>query len=184
LVEQQEFKDLILHLNPLTQTISKTTLVRDLQKEFNKGQEGLKAELKEHVNAGGRVSLTTDCWTSPNWKEFAAVTVHIIKKDSWEHKATILDIIELENPSYTGLYLAQELIKVTDAYDITKAVISVTRDNATTNDTLLSEYQEMVQLQYQQMGEEDQARFFLQFQREEGDIGCVSHIYNLGVMAG
>jgi hypothetical protein len=72
------------------------------------------------------------------------VTVHIIKKDSWEHKATILDIIKLENPSYTGLYLAQELIKVTDAYDITKAVISVTRDNATTNDTLLSKYQEMV----------------------------------------
>ena len=54
------------------------------------------------------------------------MTVYIIKKDLQEHKATILDIIELENPSYTGLYLAQELIKVTDTYNITKVVISVT----------------------------------------------------------
>ena len=72
------------------------------------------------------------------------MTVYIIKKDSQEHKATILDIIKLKNPSYTSLYLAQELIKVTDVYNITKAVISVTQDNATTNDTLLSKYQEMV----------------------------------------
>jgi hypothetical protein len=34
------------------------------------------------------------------------------------------------------------------------------------------------------MNDEDQARFFLQFNRGEGDIRCCAHIYNLGVIEG
>jgi hypothetical protein len=72
-----------------------------------------------------------------NYKEFAAVTAHWINTE-WEHKSTLLDIIELENPVHSGLYLAAELLKVTNNYGITHTIISVTRDNASVNDTLTS----------------------------------------------
>ena len=53
----------------------------------------------------------------------------------------ILDIIELENSVNCGLYLAEEWVKVTDTFDIIKSAISVTRDNASVNDALLTDFQ-------------------------------------------
>lgn len=38
--------------------------------------------------------------------------------------------------------------------------------------------------QWEEMNDEKKAQYSLQFKRHEGDIGCVSHIYNLGVVAG
>lgn len=183
LVAQAEFNDLIKHLNPMVHAISPTTLCRDLESEFERGRDMLKAELQGHVRNSGRVSLTTDCWTAGNYKEFAAVTAHWINTD-WERRSTILDIIELENPVHCGLYLAEELVKVTDTFDITKSVISVTRDNASVNDALLTDFQRRVEKQWEEMNEEKKTQYALQFKRDEGDIGCVSHIYNLGVVNG
>lgn len=75
-------------------------------------------------------------------------------------------------------------MKVTDAFDITKSVIPVTRDNASVNDTLLTDFQWIAEKQWEEMNDEKKAQYPLQFKRHEGDIGCVSHIYNLGVVAG
>jgi hypothetical protein len=49
---------------------------------------------------------------------------------------TILDIIRLENTVHCGLDLAEELVKVTNRFDIAKYVISMTYDNVSVNDAL------------------------------------------------
>jgi hypothetical protein len=93
----------------------------------------------------------------------------------------LLDIVWMSNPIHSGAYLAEVLCRVTDWYDITKAIISVTRDNAGTNDTMLDELEALVEERYAVMSDEDQAKYVLRSNRTEGDIGCVSHIYNLAI---
>lgn len=183
LVEQDEFMELIRHLNPIAPTISKTTLVRDLKKEFKNGQNILKEELAQYVKIGGRFSLTTDCWTASNYKEFAAITIHWVTPD-WEQKSQVLDIVELTNPVHSGAYLAKEVIKATDFFNITHSIVAITHDNASVNDVLLQEFQDIALEKWKALGDEEQCRKWLQFTLEEGDIRCVSHICNLGVIAG
>lgn len=183
LVEQDEFIELVQHLNPFTPIISTRTLVRDLKKEFEEGQKVLKAKLAEHVKIGGRFSLTTDCWTASNYKEFAAITIHWVNPN-WEHQSDILDIVELTNPVHSGVYLAQEVVKATDFFNITHSIVAITHDNASVNDVLLKEFQAIALEKWHALGDEEQCHKWLQFTIEEGDIRCVSHIYNLGVVAG
>jgi hypothetical protein len=183
LVEQDEFIELIRHLNPIAPTISKTTLLRDLKKEFKNGQNILKEELAQYVKIGGRFSLTTDCWTASNYKEFAAITIHWVTPN-WEQKSQVLDIVELTNPVHSGAYLAKEVIKATDFFDITHSIVAITHDNASVNDVLLQEFQDIALKKWRALSDEEQCRKWLQFTLEEGDIRCVSHIYNLGVIAG
>jgi hypothetical protein len=183
LVEQDEFIKLIQHLNPFAPTVSTRTLVRDLKKEFEEGQKILKAKLADHVKISGRFSLTTDCWTAGNYKEFAAITIHWVNS-SWEHQSEILDVVELTNPVHSGAYLAQVVIKATDFFDITHSIVVITHDNASVNDVLLKDFQAITLEKWQALGDEEQCQKWLQFTIEEGDIRCVSHIYNLGVVAG
>jgi hypothetical protein len=49
----------------------------------------------------------------------------------------LLNVMRLTNPVHSGAYLAEVLCEVTDWYDITKAIISIKRDNAGTNNTML-----------------------------------------------
>jgi hypothetical protein len=45
----------------------------------------------------------------------------------------------------------------------------------------LNEYEVLVEERYAITSDEDQAKYFLQFNRTEGDIRYASHIYNLAV---
>jgi hypothetical protein len=59
----------------------------------------------------------------------------------------VLNVVELKEPSYTGAYLYYELVKVTDFYDITKAIFTITHDNTTPNDLMLKELESIVETQ-------------------------------------
>jgi hypothetical protein len=52
-----------------------------------------------------------------------------------------LDIIELTDPVHSGEYLAEKLSEITDSLKITKAVFTITRDNAAPNNTMLNEFE-------------------------------------------
>jgi hypothetical protein len=98
--------------------------------------------------------------------------------------STLLDIIELTNPVYSGKYLATKMLEVTDRLGITCVIISVTRDNVSPNDIMLDEFEAVVTRQYDQMSDRDQAYFCCKFNRKEGDVRCCAHIYNIAVQAG
>ena len=183
LVDQPETRALFTFLNPKIKQISRRTLRKDIQLRYEEGEAIQKKKLESHVNAGGRIALTTDGWSGNNKLDYEAVTAHY-KTIAGDHESLLLDIIELTDPSHTGSYLCKKLLEVTDRMEISHAVISVTRDNAAPNDTMLYEYEATIAERYDEMGVRDQAYFFCRFNRVEGDVRCCAHIYNIAVQAG
>jgi hypothetical protein len=167
-------------LNPSVTLYSSRSLVRDLKKEFDKAHERKKIQLGEYIAGGGRIALTTDAWSARNYHDYIAVTGYYQDKNN-VYISLLLDIVRLSNPIHSGVYLAEVLCEVTDWYNITKAIISITRDNAGTNDTILDELETLVEERYAVMSDEDQAKYVLRFNRTEGDICCISYIYNLAI---
>jgi hypothetical protein len=50
--------------------------MRDLTSLFTTAWELLILKLAKHIKLSGRLSLTTDTWSSRNYKSFTAVTGH------------------------------------------------------------------------------------------------------------
>ena len=76
-----------------------------------------------------------------------------------------MDIIELTDAVHNGPYLAKKLLEVTDRFQITSSVTSITRDNAAPNDVMLAEFEAEVANKYDLMEEADKAFYFLQYTR-------------------
>jgi hypothetical protein len=81
LVELPSFQALIKALNPAVLPISCQTLMQDLTLLFSSSQELLISKLAKHIKGTRRLSLTTDTWSSHNYKSFTAVTGHWIDSD-------------------------------------------------------------------------------------------------------
>jgi hypothetical protein len=90
--------------------------------------------------------------------DYVAVTAHFTTKDRVKENL-LLDIIELTEPVHSGEHLCAKLLEVTDRLGITCAIISITRDNAKPNDTMLDNFEAMVKEQFNEIEERDQAYF-------------------------
>ena len=76
LVESYSFRQMIQHLSPSTLSVSTRTLHRDLQRQFSHYRAMLHNELQQHISSGGRISLTTDTWSTRNDADYSAITAH------------------------------------------------------------------------------------------------------------
>jgi hypothetical protein len=94
IVDSQSHRRLIQYCNASILSITKSTLIRDLDKTFLSTQNSLKLELQEHIKGGGRISITIDAWSATNFKEFIVVTRYWINKD-WKQRSQLLDIVHL-----------------------------------------------------------------------------------------
>ena len=176
LIESHSFHQLVQFLSPTTLSVSSRTLHRELQRQFSYHRGLLQIELQSHITHGGWISITTDAWTARNYTEYAAVTGHWIN-EKWQHRCVLLDVIHLKEPIHSGEYLAQELAAVTDSLEITGAVFTCTRDNASANTVMLAEYEKLAserQASIQQPWK---------FTVKEGDVRCIAHIINIAVQA-
>ena len=178
IVDSISHRRLIQHCNSSILSISKQTLIRDLEKTFLSAQNALKVELQEHVKVGGRISITTDAWTATNFKEFIAVTGHWINKD-WKQRSQLLDVVYLKDPLHSSEYIAEQLLSVTDDFNITEYIFTITRDNATPNDSMLDVFEEIAGEQRDQKPDNLQQPW--SFTRREGDVRCIGHVINLAV---
>ena len=176
LIESYSFHQLVQFLSPSTLSISSRTLHRELQRQFSYHRGLLQLELQSHITHGGRISITTDAWTARNYTEYAAVTGHWIN-EKWQHRCVLLDVIHLQEPIHSGEYLAQELAAVTDSFEITGAIFTCTRDNASANTVMLSEYEKIASKQHTTIQQP------WTFTVKEGDVRCIAHIINLAVQA-
>ena len=95
--------------------------------------------MQHHIQDGSRLSITTDTWSARNYHEFTTITAHWIDKN-WIHNSTILDLIELKEPIHSSEYLALMVVKITDSFGITHLVFTITRDNASPNNTMLANF--------------------------------------------
>jgi hypothetical protein len=87
--------------------------------------------------------LTTNAWSSHNKINYIIVTGHYITKD-FETYALLLNIIEIIEPFYLGVYLCEKLLEVINRLGITCAIILVTRDNVKPNDLMLNDFEVVV----------------------------------------
>ena len=70
---------------------------------------------------------------------------------------------------------------MTNRLGITCAILVITRDNASLNNTMLNKFEAVVQEQWEAIEELDQATFCYKFNRVNGDVRCCAHIYNIAV---
>jgi hypothetical protein len=106
IVDSQSHCRLIQHCNALILSISKSTLVRDLNKTFLSAQSALKVELQEHIKLGSCISITIDTWVASNLKEFIIVIGHWINKD-WKQRSQLLNVVHLKDLIHSGEYLVE-----------------------------------------------------------------------------
>jgi hypothetical protein len=67
----------------------------------------------------GRLSFAVDAWSSPNYKAFVAITVHLMHDG--EPLRLVLDVIELAK-AHTGRNMAEAFTQVVEAFGIAKKV--------------------------------------------------------------
>lgn len=80
IVESYSYRQLIQFLSPSALSLSSRTLYRELQRQFSYHRGILQLELHSHILNGGRISITTDVWSTRNYTEYAAVTAHWINE--------------------------------------------------------------------------------------------------------
>jgi hypothetical protein len=92
-----------------------------------------------------------------------------------------LDVVKLTEPIHFGKYLAQELLAITNNFNITTTVFTVTQDNASANDVMLDEFE--AELYNKRVSMADWPKQPWNFTQKEGDVRCIEHIINLAVQA-
>ena len=118
--------------------------MKDLKTRYESAEEVVHGKLQKHINLGGRIALTTDEWAGNNKLDYIAVTAHFTTRDGVKENL-LLDIIELTELVHSGEHLCAKLLEVTDWLGITCAIISVTQDNAKLNDTMLDNFEAIVE---------------------------------------
>jgi len=91
LVEEPYFIELVHSLHPAAEIISADTLKRKLIDLYETNLEKIKKILEE---TPGKISFTTDIWTSPSTKSFVSLTAHFIDK-KWKLRSLIVDFSQL-----------------------------------------------------------------------------------------
>ena len=176
IVEGYSYRQLVHFLSPTTLSISTTTVSRELLRQFSYHRGQLIVEFNSHTKGRGRVSITADAWSARNYTQFAAVTGHWIN-DKWQQRSALLDVIHLKEPIHSGEYLAEELQAVTNGMGITGVVFTCTRDNASANNVMLSEFETLAS------NHPTTVQQPWQFAIKDGDVRCIGHIINIAVQA-
>lgn len=94
---------------------------------------------------GSRLSIAVDCWTSPFRQAFIAVTGYFLDQD-WNYGEVLLGFEPLHG-SHDGKNLGDTVLQILRAHGIADRVLSVTTDNATSNDTMIESIQDVIQSQ-------------------------------------
>ena len=89
-------------------------------KSYKNDKEKIKNVL---MNLPGKISFTTDCWTSPSSKSFMSITAHFITKD-WDLQHILLDFIEMYD-SHTGQNLKNTFVSGLENFSIENKVIFI-----------------------------------------------------------
>ena len=116
----------------------RSTVTRDCLKTYFEERLKLKTFLKEHCQ---RVCLTTDSWTSIQRLNYMCITAHFIDNE-WKLHKKILSFVPVS--SHKGEYIAKALENYLLEWGL-KNVFTVTVDNTSSNDTVMSYFRKKLQ---------------------------------------
>ncbi|KAL4554094.1 hypothetical protein LXL04_037284 [Taraxacum kok-saghyz] len=132
-VEYEGIRDIFQYLNENVITISRYTAKSDVTNLFKREKVRLKTLLE---SLPGRVSLTSDLWTSINTDGFLCVTCHFIDTE-WKLQKRILNFQHMP-PPHNGVCLTEKISSLLSDWGIEKKLFTITLDNASSNDTFFN----------------------------------------------
>lgn len=163
-VEYVGIRKCFSYLHPDVKHITRNTIKADVLKMFKREKQKLRCEL---ADIPGRISLTSDCWTSLVTDGYISFTAHYVDM-SWTLQKRILNFSFLP-PPHTGIHLCDHIFSLLKDWRIQKNIFSLTLDNASSNDVFADNIK----------GELDlicNGKFF--------HVRCCAHILNLIVQDG
>jgi len=87
--------------------------MNDLKARYIKAEKGQYIKLQTYVDSSSRIILIIDAWAGNNKLDYIIVTRHYETVDR-EYVIILLDILEIDEPVYSSIYLASKLLEVTD----------------------------------------------------------------------
>ncbi|XP_077222121.1 zinc finger BED domain-containing protein RICESLEEPER 2-like [Tasmannia lanceolata] len=139
--------------------------------ECMKVYETEKEKLKKNFKGVGRISLTSDCWTSNQTIGYMCLTAHFVDSD-WKLQRRIISFCDLEPPHF-GVVISDAISACLTEWGIQDKVQSITLDNARNNDVAAD-----------QLKINFQSRNKLHYKGKIFHIRCCAHILNLMVQDG
>jgi len=125
IVSNKSFRDFCLSLNKLYKIPDRITCKSLVCKAFTSQKD----KLQHYLSAfQGKMSITTDLWTSLSGDPIIGVTGHLIDSN-WDFKHFVLDVSVLPYP-HNGNVIAKYLYDLMISYGISKKVLLATTDSA------------------------------------------------------
>jgi hypothetical protein len=163
IVENIAFQEFLLSLNS-DYLIPGRTFIKDF---ILKSYIDKKEKLQDYfIQIKGKISFTTDIWTSRSNIPFIGITAHYIN-ENWDYKRITLDFKEIPYP-HNGKSIASSIIETFQEFKIEEKILGFTTDNASNMGTYKEELNRILEEKYTSIK----------------DIGCGAHIINLAVQKG
>lgn len=153
-------------LRPEIGPLSANTLKRTTIECYKEEGERIADQVR---NAGTKISVTLDCWTSPNTNAFLGVTAHYID-DDWTLRSLVLACIPLLG-EHSGEDLCEAFTAKCDQLALLPNLLGVTTDNAANINRFLALFERVCQ---------DKG---IAFDKKEQHARCLAHVINLAVQA-
>ncbi|GBC07730.1 hypothetical protein RclHR1_07660006 [Rhizophagus clarus] len=132
-VEEPEFIILIQSLCPTAELISADTVKRSIMDLYISNKDQIQELLME---IPGKISFTTDIWTSPSTKAFLAITAHYVDKN-WKLQNLLIDFVQIFG-QHTGENIKNTFVSALQNLSIHTKVLGITTDNASNNLTFIN----------------------------------------------
>uniref|UniRef100_A0A3Q3KEC4 BED-type domain-containing protein n=1 Tax=Monopterus albus TaxID=43700 RepID=A0A3Q3KEC4_MONAL len=123
IVQQQGFIDLLQHLQPNTNVMTRNTLVN----KVTKASVEMKTKLKAALSEIEFIATTTDCWTAHR-RSFIGVTAHWFNPQTMQRSCAALACKQLKG-SHTFSALAGALNDIHTEFNVREKIVRTTTDN-------------------------------------------------------
>ncbi|CAN1144649.1 Putative AC transposase [Linum perenne] len=130
-VEGESFIEMMKEASPLFNMPCRKSIRADCLKFFITGKEDLKSFFKNKCD--GRISITTDCWTSVQNFNYICITAHFVGVD-WKLHKKIINFRRI--CSHRGVDIADAIATCLQEWNLTN-ILAVTADNASANDAAI-----------------------------------------------
>ncbi|KAL5565779.1 hypothetical protein UlMin_028943 [Ulmus minor] len=128
-VEYEGVRSILPYLRPEVQLVSRNTIKSDCMKIHQKEKDRVKTLL--HA-APGKISITSDLWSSLISDGYMSLTAHFIDKN-WKLQKRVLNFSYLP-PPHTSIVLSDVISSLLLECDIKGKIFGITLDNASAND--------------------------------------------------
>lgn len=131
IVDSEDFRVFCQRMNREDFSVSRKTIKTSIENIYKAKKEKIHAILNDFDSS---FSICTDVWTSKNQIPFLGVTIHFINSN-WQKVTLLIGFVYLDG-SHSGVNLASEIAILLRGYGILNRLISITTDNASSNNTL------------------------------------------------